>query len=112
LSVYSVDSSGIWDTSSQSGHTSGAGTTTRRKDVANGDILDQSWVKFDFLIGSTQNMCEDFLWTGVLEAALLALQARPTTHISTVSRDDQDMNTTFVIAERTAETITTSLSLF
>ena len=73
LSVDCVNAGLDRDSGVEGGHTSGTSTTTRGKDIANGDVLNEFGVKLDLGIGSMKDVGKDNLWAGILETTLFAL---------------------------------------
>jgi hypothetical protein len=92
----------------ESGHPSSGRATARRKDVSNADILNKCRVEVDLGIYCTKDAREDLLWTGVLETTTLALYIG----CQQGNQEEKALEGTLVIAERTAATMTTSLSVF
>ena len=91
----------------ESSHTSGGSTSTGREDIANSDVVDEFGVEGDLLVGGTEDVGEDELGFGVLEATLLSLANRNFSVYTSRSRKKR----TLVMAVRRAETMTTSSAL-
>ena len=58
----------------KSGHTSGAGTSSRRKHISNRDIFNEFGVKIGLCVSCTEDVRQDKFWFGVLKTALFALR--------------------------------------
>jgi len=92
----------------EGGHASSACTTTWRKDISDVDILDKCRVEVNPSVDCTQNAREDFLWACVFKTTALALSGE----CQQGKWEVRESKRTLVIAERTAATMTTSLSFF
>ena len=122
MAVRRADGDRVGDAGMQSSHARGGRASARRQDIANSDVADGSGVNTCLLHGRAEHARENLLRPGVLEAALLRLRSlrqhctrttRPQDGVcpsSTPVRHAETCTRTFVIADRTAATMTTSLS--
>ena len=78
LSVETLDSGGLRETSDKSGGTEFGGTATRREDGTNGDILNEIGVNLALLNDSLKDTGQHVGGGSVLEATLSALGERRT----------------------------------
>ena len=86
LPVEGANGDGLRDTGSEGSHTSGKGSSTRRENISNGNVFNESRVDSSLLPYGAQNGRKVFLRSGVLKTSFHALCDRRAN-----SRDDDDV---------------------
>jgi hypothetical protein len=109
LAVHSVDGGFDGDSGVQGCHAGGACASSSSEDVANGDVVNEDRVEVGLGVRSAQYMGKDNFGLGVLESTFPALC---TPCLNKLYSYECPKLPTLVMAERTADTTTTSSSCF
>ena len=73
MPVHRVDGSGVRDSGSKGSHACRRSTSTRGKNISDGDIFNEFWVKPCFGVSSLEDFGENLFRSSVLETTFLAL---------------------------------------
>lgn len=74
LPIHGVECSRVGYAGSERGHACSRGTTRGRKDVSDGNVLNECRIEIDASVHGTKNAGKQLFRTGVLKAALLGLR--------------------------------------